>query len=105
MQKKGFELSINFIVIMILAIVIFGLGIKFVNDFFKQANKLSDKSTEQLDREIGELLCPTNQMVCIPVNRKPIGQGEFDTFGKKIRNVWDKNADFKVYIYPDKYTL
>ncbi|MBS3142693.1 hypothetical protein J4464_04890 [Candidatus Woesearchaeota archaeon] len=105
MQKKGFELSINFIVIMILAIVIFGLGIKFVNDFFKQANKLSDKSTEQLDREIGELLCPTNQMVCIPVNRKTIRHGEFDTFGIKIRNVLDKNADFKVYIYPDNDIL
>ena len=44
MSKKGFELSINFIVIMILAIVIFGLGIKFVNDFFKQANKCAPQT-------------------------------------------------------------
>ena len=40
-------------------------------------------------------------MVCIPVNRKTIRHGEFDTFGIKIRNVLDKSADFKVAIYPD----
>lgn len=48
-NKKGFELSINFIVTSILAITIFVLGISFGYKLWHNAQGISDMAFEQID--------------------------------------------------------
>ena len=50
--KQGIELSVNFLVTFILAIVLFGLGILFARQLFGGAEEISRLSQEQLDEQI-----------------------------------------------------
>ena len=85
-MKKGIELSLNFLVTLIIALTIFTFGIKFISDFTKEATELESLTTEQLDKRIENLVCDTDK-VCIGINRKTIQKGEFDVFGIRIINI------------------
>ena len=61
------ELSINFIVIFILAITIFMFAMIFLSQIFGQATHLKDITEEKLDSEIQSLACSGDQKVCTPV--------------------------------------
>ena len=95
MNKKGIELSVNFLVTIIIALVIFGFGVKFVYNLASGASEMESLTTDDLDERIGDLLCESADKVCIGVNRKVIPRGEFDVFGIKVINVVEK-IDFKV---------
>ena len=103
MQKKGVELSINFIVIIILSIIIFGFGVVFMRNLFSQANDLRDLTFEDIDARIGSLICEGSERVCIGFDRKTIKREEFGVFGLKILNILD-TQDFTVTIgHPADY--
>ena len=85
-MKKGIELSLNFLVTLIIVLTIFTFGIKFISDLTKEATELESLTTEQLDKRIENLLCDTDK-VCIGINRKTIQKGEFDVFGIRIINI------------------
>lgn len=97
LNKKSIELSLNFIVIIILSIIIFGYGIKFISDLFSQANELRDLTFDQLDEKISNIICEGSERVCIGADKKTIGKGKFDVFGVKILNIInDENFEIKV---------
>lgn len=85
-MKKGIELSLNFLVTIIIVITIFTFGVKFISNITKEANELESLTTEQLDKRIENLVCDTDR-VCIGINRKTIQKGEFDVFGIRIINI------------------
>lgn len=87
MHKRGIELSINFLVTIIIALVIFAFGIKFIYDIASQATELEGLTTDDLDERIGQLLCESTDRVCIGIDRRTIETGKFDIFGLKIINV------------------
>ncbi|MBU90563.1 hypothetical protein CMO94_03385, partial [Candidatus Woesearchaeota archaeon] len=99
MNKKGIELSVNFLVTIIIALVIFGFGVKFVYNLASGASEMESLTTDDLDERIGDLLCESADKVCIGVNRKVIPRGEFDVFGIKVINVIE-TAKFRVVIEP-----
>ena len=101
--KKGFELSLNFLVTIIIALVILGFGVRFVYNLASQATQMSDITTEQLDKKIGELLCDSSEMVCIGVDKKTIQKGKYDVFGIKIVNIQD-GRNFMLSVTPVGYT-
>lgn len=89
MNKKGIELSVNFIVMMILAIVVFGFGIKFAKDIFVKSNEMADLTYKDIDRQMQEISCATAERVCLPSQTKTIEGGKPAIFGMVIENVLD----------------
>jgi len=87
-MKKGIELSLNFLVTLIIVLTIFTFGIKFIFNFANEATKLESLTTDQLDNRIENLICDTDK-ICIGVNKKTIQKGEFDVFGIRVLNIFD----------------
>ena len=98
-NKKAIELSISFLVVLIISIVIFGFGIRFMYSLFSSANDIRDITMEDLDKKIGDVICEGSDRVCIGIDRKKIPKGGFDVFGVKIINILDAQ-DFDITILP-----
>ena len=96
LNKKGFELAVNFLVVLIISVAVLGFGIKFVYDLVAQTSKLEQVSGEDLDARIGDLLCANEKQVCISGETKKIKQGDVGVFGVKILNV--DSADHKYFV-------
>ncbi len=97
MNKKGFELSINFIVMLILATVVFGFGLYFVRMLFTEAGEIK----AQLDRDSEariNLMLDRGEMVAFPISTKTIKQNEVAVFGLGVLNVKDDAVNFKVTV-------
>src|SRR3989338_437711 len=98
-MKKGIELSLNFLVTIIIAITIFMFGVKFIYTLTSEATNLESMTTDELDRKIGELLCDSTERVCIGIDKKTIQKGKLDVFGIKITNI-NSGANFEISIKP-----
>lgn len=99
MHKKGVELSINFLVIMIISLTVFGFGIYFISRLSSQANELADMTLGELDQRIGELICEGSARVCIGIERQAIRKEKLGVFGLKILNL-DDAQQFEVTVKP-----
>jgi len=98
-MKKGIELSLNFLVTIIIALVIFGFGVRFIYNLASEATELESMTTDELDKKIGQLLCDSTDRVCIGIDKKTIQKGKFDVFGIKVINI-NPGSDFEVQITP-----
>jgi len=96
-SKKAVELSLNFIVVIIISLVIFGFGILFISNLFSKAEDLSKITLDKLDEKIGSLVCEGSERVCISNERKVIPKEKFDVFGIKILNILD-TQDFEITV-------
>lgn len=79
-NKRGIELSINFIVMLIMAIAVFAGGLVFAGKFFSQAEKIRGNMDSQTEKQIEKLL-DSGSPVVIPINTKEIFRSKYDTFG------------------------
>ncbi|MBI4440864.1 hypothetical protein HY639_01735 [Candidatus Woesearchaeota archaeon] len=100
MNRKAIELSMNFLVIIVLSLVIFGFSINFIMNIYGKATGLQQRTFEDLDRQIGTLRCGTEQ-VCIGDKTKTIRRGEYDAYGVRILNIFAEERKFKVTIVPN----
>ena len=91
-NKEAVELSLNFIVILIISIIIFGFGIRFISKLSSQAIELQEITTSELDERIGNLVCEGSDRVCVGIDRKTIRRTKFDVFGLKIINILDSQG-------------
>ena len=80
MNKKAFELSINFIVILIISIVIFGFGIKFIYDLMYRAGELSNMTQKQIDDQLENILCDSSERICIGTSTRNIRPNKIGVF-------------------------
>ena len=96
-NKKALQLSINFIVILIMAIVIFGFGITFVGKFFAGAAQLKADLDMDTQKRIQSLL-DTGEQIAIPVNTKTLEVGQSSTFGMGILNILGEEKYFTIEI-------
>ena len=98
MNKKAFELSINFMVILIISIVIFGFGIKFLSDFMKGVNDITKLTESDFNANMERILCDSSERTCVGISRKEIRPNKvaFFTFG--VLNTYDESKDFYVDI-------
>lgn len=97
-NKKGFELSINFIVILIISIVVFGFGIKFVYDLMHQADELSSMTWEEINAQLEGILCDSSERICIGTSTKEIIPNKVGFFTVGILNTYDERKNFYVDI-------
>ena len=86
-DKKAIELSLNFIVILIISIIIFGFGIRFIYNLSSKAKDITDLTYDQLDQRMGDIICEGSERVCVGIDRKTIQKKDFGVFGVKIINV------------------
>ena len=99
MSKKAIELSLTFMVVVLIAIVVFILGIKFVYNLASQTNEINKFSAEQLDKKFAQLSCEGNDKVCIGIIKKIIKRDNSDNFGLKIINI-ENQTNFMVEVKP-----
>ena len=104
MLKKGaIELSVNFLVIIIISIVIFGFGVYFISKLSATATDLTQMTASELDQKIANLVCEGFDRVCIGTEKKTIQRKKFDVFGIKIFNVMPaQNFDITINPPTDK---
>lgn len=87
LSKKAIELSVNFIVIIIISIILFGFGMVFISKLSSRAIDLQEITTSDLDEKIAGLVCEGSDRVCIGQDVKTIKRARFDVFGLKVMNI------------------
>ncbi|MCB9359241.1 hypothetical protein H6503_04880 [Candidatus Woesearchaeota archaeon] len=98
-RKSSIQLSMNFLVMLIIAIVIFILSLSFLAHFFLAASELKLKLDSQTKSQIESLLAG-NARVAIPLDTKIVKPGEPAIFGVGIKNTIP-DTYFKVQFLTD----
>tara|TARA_Y100000034_G_scaffold24312_2_gene28331 strand:+ start:4323 stop:4889 length:567 start_codon:yes stop_codon:yes gene_type:complete len=103
-NKKAIEISINFIVILVLAIFVFSLSVWFITSVMKTSVELHEKSSADLDAQIGYLNCGTTP-VCLNMDELELSRGEDDAFGLRLYNYKDEDITIQVTVDMDDQVL
>jgi len=101
-NKRGIELAINFIVMLIMAIAVFSGGLLFAGKFFRQAGATKAVLDTQAQRQI-EALLNDGSPVVLPVHTKTIRRSKYDTFALGILNI-KSDAEHTFTIDPPVFT-
>jgi hypothetical protein len=96
-SKKGVELSINFLVIIIISLAVLGMAGVFFTKFMKGATKIQADYDQQTEQELENLLS-SGQKVAIPFTRKEVNPGDPGVFGIGVLNVAGSNKNFHILI-------
>lgn len=86
MNKRAIELSVNFIVIFILAMVMFGVGLYIMRQVFGEAVDMKEKIDESTRQQIENMLSQGTAKVIIPFQSIKVKAGKNDIVGIGIRN-------------------
>ena len=90
-KKAGFQLSVSFLVTLIITIAIFTFSISMLRKFFGHAEDVKMVWDERSEKEI-ERLMDDGSRIAIPFDKKTIRNGEFDSFGIGILNILNTGA-------------
>jgi len=99
LNKRAIELSINFIVLFILAMAMFATGITLTYKIFNKADVMKTHLDEKTSQEIMNMLTQGSAKIIVPVMRKTVEPGGSDVFGIGIRN--DEEDPQQFYINVD----
>jgi len=102
MNKKAIELSVNFIVIIIISMVVFGMGLFFANKLFKEAENIKQSLDESSERQIIALL-DSGQRLVMPIDNKVVEKGESYVFGLGVLNILGGTRVFEVTLSSSLY--
>jgi hypothetical protein len=94
-NRKGIELSINFIVMLVLATVVFIGGIAFATKFFGHAETVRSSLDSETERQIERLL-DSGSPVVLPISNREIFRKKHDTFGLGVFAMY--NGDYTAHI-------
>lgn len=102
-RKAALNLSVSFLVIIIICIAIFSFSIYFLKKFFTHAEEIKMVYDERTEKEIERIL-DDGSRVAIPFDKKTIYNGEFKTFGIGVLNMLNTGPsnNFEIYIYFNK---
>ena len=103
MNKRAVELSINFLVVVIISIVVLGLGLNLLYKLYGGAVEIRDVSLEDIDKQIGNLICEGTESACIGKDSQTVKRGELGIFGLKILNLVGNNMDFEITAKKGKF--
>ena len=88
-NKKGIELPISMVVVLILSIVVFSFGIVMVFKFFKGATEASTTIDRQTQEHITRILRESNDLVALPNSYTEARIGSNIQTAIGIRNIHD----------------
>ena len=99
MNKKGsLELSINAIVIIVLALTLLGLGLTFIRGVFSDITDTSSGIQDQVKEQILEDLRTGNKKLSFPVTEMKIRSGDDEIIALGIKNLEDSDDSFSINI-------
>lgn len=98
MNKKGIELSINFVVILIITLVVFGGTLAIAIKVLKGADEMKKGLDKQTEERLQSMLTSGSEEVAIPFTNKDTKQGEPVVFGIGVLNTLGINAEFQINI-------
>ncbi len=94
-KRAAIELSVNFIIIIIISLVVLGMGVYLVNRFVSEAKYIKEELDIETEKQIMSLLS-SGDRVAFPINKKTIAKGHGEVFGLGIFNVLGEEKIFKV---------
>ncbi|MEK6808265.1 MAG: hypothetical protein AABY14_01105 [Nanoarchaeota archaeon] len=98
LNKKAIELSVNFIVVLIISIVVFSMGIFFVKKIFEGSEKTQQSYFERYDREVQDLLCNSKDIICIPKDTIDYSKKQSPFYGIVISNILGEEYNFNLVV-------
>ena len=101
-NKHGFELSVNFIVMLILSISALSLGIFFARNVFKTSNDITKTPVSQFESQLETLSCDSTQPICIGLNKKEVAVGRYVVYTLVINNQFKEAKTFHVHVKVSK---
>lgn len=96
MKKKGFELSINFLVVLIITLVVFIFAIAFAYKFFGKAGEMKASIDQRTKSEIQTLIMSQGMKVAVYPTQISMYAGESESLGVGILNVLGSEKEFAV---------
>jgi hypothetical protein len=96
-KKAAIQLTTGFMVMLIIAIVVFLLSLVFLGEFFEQATKMKETLDQQTRRGI-EYLLSQDARVAVPFDNMRVKAGEPTNFGVGIRNEVATEPYFRIEI-------
>lgn len=105
MNKKGIELSVNFIVILILSLTILGLSMAFLSQINKAGKNQLQVNEAKMQAEVEKIMADSNDALGIayPVVSINPGQGYVLTVGLRNKISTSEEDIFKYNATPIKY--
>ncbi|PIN76239.1 hypothetical protein COV18_00370 [Candidatus Woesearchaeota archaeon CG10_big_fil_rev_8_21_14_0_10_37_12] len=103
-SKKGFEISISMIVMLILGIILFTLSLYYLTNWFGEAEELQAVLDKQTEDQIINSLRIGNKLVAIPISVQTVTKGKRVSFGLGIRNVGDPRQFSVGIVFSKAYT-
>lgn len=97
LRNRGFELPASFLVMLIFAIAVFGLGIYFLGTVITTTERIPDIIDEQSKASL-EKLFQTGEQVAIPLNRKEEAIGKNAVFWLGLQNIFDTPKQLTVTV-------
>lgn len=95
----GLQISVNFMVMLVLGIMSFGLGMTIIYNLTEDMDDLARQVDEQTERELNNLLVQGAQQVSVPVTGIDIRRGENKELGFGIKNTAAEGTeDFTIAI-------
>lgn len=97
MKKASIQLSINFIVVLIICLVLLGIGIKLIGGFITGATKMKEDVDEYHKRQLIRALDEGDLVATYP-NVVTIQKGQHADFSLVISNELGREQDFSIYV-------
>ncbi len=94
--KKGFELSANFIVMLILATLALSMGIILLHKISSNSNSLTGKTYKDFMNELANVDCSDSLRVCVSPQSISSYPGHPVVYSLRINNNYDTPVSFKV---------
>jgi len=97
MDKKAVELSMNFLVMILISIAVLSMAIIISRNIFTGAKNLQLDIDRQTQQEIENLLDDGSRVV-IPFTRKTVNRGDLAVFGVGVLNVLGDTKYFNISV-------
>src|SRR3989344_4839785 len=98
-HKKGsLELSVNAIVIVVLAFAMLGLGLIFVRNLFSGITETTTQVQEQVKQQILDDLRTGNKPLSFPAQRLDVNVGDKKDLAFGVMNIKDNPISFTIEI-------
>lgn len=93
-SKKGIELAINTVVMLIIGLVLFGLGMSLFTQIASGGEDQIDDMRVEIVDSLAGLECNSQEWLCIPTTR--LDQGERQTVNVYVTNLADSEQNIAI---------
>ncbi len=96
-KRASLEISIQAIVIVVLAMTLLGLGLGFIRSMFKGISGVQEQVTEDVRAKIGRQLIETDEKLAFPRSEISIKRGDSAIIEVGINNKGNSPLDYKMF--------